>query len=258
MSSAPSLCRHPSSRAIFSERDAVERLSGRHHFELDRVVTDDASPSRRARARLPGSSSRHCRSCRRSFGRILQRLAVKIAHVLDMDVKRCCAAEHLDLAGVDRVVAQDVDDDVEPLAGRIPTDRGRAQDQRREPARVLRSAPARTAALNFRIVGQRFERQLLGDVVLVLDAVDARGRGIKRALPRLFRGFDEGPEAVVIVTCAPQRRIELEGRVVGNAGEMDDGVSQPASAFSTTAVPHVALDLDELRMVSTGFRTSSP
>ena len=67
--------------------------------------------------------------------RLLQQEQIDIRHVLDVDVGPFLrAAQHLDAAGVNRLVGEDVDDDVEPLARSVAAHRGgphRAGDEAR-------------------------------------------------------------------------------------------------------------------------------
>ena len=109
--------------------------------------------------------------------RLFEQHQIEVGHVLDVEVRaQLLAAEHGDAAVIDGVIGEDVDREIEPQPRRITAHRRRPQRNRDEIR--ARAPPPDILAhrLVFGIVGQRLERQIFGDVGLVLDAVD-RGRG---------------------------------------------------------------------------------
>ena len=86
---------------------------------------------------------------------------------------------------------------------------------------------------------------------LLLDAVHARRRGVDEAAHALvLRDLHEGQERVVVDRLA-QLRVQLEARVVGDAGQVDDRVDTGQSpSLQQPAVPDVSPDLAEARMAT--------
>src|SRR5262245_11441892 len=173
-----------------------------------------------------------------------QQQQIGVGHVLDMDVgPKLIAAEHRNLALVVAEVGQDVDDDIEPLPGRVAAHRGRPDRHGREAGLALLLQQGLAFGLELGVVGQRLEREILGHFDAFLDAVDGRRRGIDEALdPARLSGAHQRHEGVKIDR-APQLRIELEGRIVGDAGEVDHRVAAFQRLLDRFGITDVALDL---------------
>src|SRR6185503_2650849 len=102
--------------------------------------------------------------------------------------------------------------------------------------------------------GERDERMVLGHVGRVADPVDARGRGVDEPLdPRPPRDAHERLEAVV-VDGAAEPRIELEARVVRDAGEVDDRVDPLGRPPERALVPDISLYQLESRVLRQHLR----
>src|SRR4029077_14710037 len=114
------------------------------------------------------------------------------------------AAEHGDALLVDRETREDVDGQVQALAGREAAHGGGPDDHGGEVGSLVPEQDRLAHPLVLVVVGERDERMVLGDVWSIAHPVDARGRGV-----------DESPDA------GPPRDAHewLEARVVdGGAG----------------------------------------
>ena len=95
----------------------------------------------------------------------LEQELVEVDHVLDVQVRaHLRAAEHGDLAVVDRVVGQDVDRQVEPLRGRVAADRRRPDGHADEVRRLVLEQQRLAHALVLVVERERHERMVLGHV----------------------------------------------------------------------------------------------
>jgi hypothetical protein len=177
-------------------------------------------------------------------------MQIEIGHVRDMDVGALlAAAEDADLAVVDGVVGQDVDRQVEAQARAVAADRRRTQDQDGEAGRPLGQELLLAERLELRVIGQGLQLQVLGDLDALLDAIDRRGRGVDEALdPGRLGGAHQGPEGVVVDRLA-KARVELEGGIVGDAGQMDHAVAAGERITHYVGVAQVAAHLPESGML---------
>ena len=175
----------------------------------------------------------------------------RVAVVLDVQVRtQLRAAEHRDLAGVDRVVGQDVDREIEPLPRRVAAHRRRTEDHAGE-ARVRVLLQERLAhALVLVVERERHERMVLGDVGLVGHAVDRARRGVDEALHPGLLGREHHRLEGVEVDRGGQILVELEARVVRDAGEIDDGVMARHRRREFGGVADIAVDDAQVRVVS--------
>ena len=98
---------------------------------------------------------------------------IKIGHILDMQVgAELFAAEHLDAAGIDCMIGEDIDRKIQPEPRRVPANCGGPQNNRDEAGLMLPHQYVFTQSLVFRVIGQWLQRQILGDLRLVFDSVD--------------------------------------------------------------------------------------
>src|SRR5579859_4003742 len=155
-----------------------------------------------------------------------QRLDIEIGHVLDMEVRPLLlAAEDRDGAARDGVHRQDVDGKIEAQPRRPATNRGGPYNQRLEPGYALLAQDLLALGLVLGVVGERLQRQVLGDVRLLLDAVDTGRRGVDEPPhSRTLRGLDQRPKRIEVDALA-KRGVEFKARVVRDAGEMDHRVA---------------------------------
>src|SRR4029450_5289385 len=112
-----------------------------------------------------------------------------------------------------------------------------------QPARPLLLEQHLALGLELGIVGERLKRQILGHLDAVLDAVDGGRRGIDEALDLGSLGGAHQRREGVEIDRPGEIGIELERRVVGDAGEMDDGVAALQRLLDHLGVADVALDL---------------
>src|SRR3984893_5411243 len=182
--------------------------------------------------------------------RLFEQHQIEVGHVLNVQVgAQLLAAEHGDAAIIDGVIGEDVDREIEPQPRRVTAHRGGTQRHRDETRLALFLQDILAHGFVLGIVGERLERQIFGDVGLVLDAVD-RGRGrIDEALDAgVLARLHQRPEAIEIDRPA-EIGIEVEGRIVGNAGEMNHGVAAGNRFAHIRRIAQIAFDLDELRTV---------
>jgi hypothetical protein len=156
------------------------------------------------------------------------------------------APQHLDAAVVPRVGGEHVDDEVEPQPRGPAADGGRAHDDRGEPGLALLGEHGLAERLVLGVVGERLERQVLADVGFLLDAVDARRRGVHEAphAGGLGRSYERAKR--VVVDRAAERGIEVVRGIVGDAGEVHDRIDAFHRAAHHRLVADIADDLDEV------------
>ena len=102
----------------------------------------------------------------------------------------CVAAEHRDLAGVDGVVGEDVDRQVEALARRVAAHRRRPDHHAGEVRRLVLEQQRLAHALVLVVERERHQRVVLGHVRRVGHAVDRARRGVDEALHAGLLGRD--------------------------------------------------------------------
>ena len=180
---------------------------------------------------------------------VLERAHVEVRDVLDVDVGALLpAAEDGDSPVVHRVVGQDVHGQVEAEARGIAAHGGGAEHERGEAGGLRLQQHVLAEGLVLGVVGERRQGQLLGNVLLVLDPVHARAGGVDESPdPLVLRDLHEGREGVVIDGLA-QDRIELEARIVRDAGEVDHRVHPRELALEQPAVTNVPSDLTQTGM----------
>ncbi len=92
----------------------------------------------------------------------------------------------------------------------------------------------------------RQQLEILGDLLLVLDAVDAARRGVDEALDALAHGPVGELHGGEAADLPGELRIEIAARIVGDARKMDDRVD--AGQVEFVRIAHVALDDGQIRM----------
>jgi hypothetical protein len=143
---------------------------------------------------------------------------------------------------------QDVDDHVQALARRIAAHRRRPDGEGGEAGRTLLLQDALAFGLVPGVVGQRRQRHVLGHVA-GLDAVDRGRRGVDEPFdPGGLGGAHKGAEGVQVDGLA-QGRVQLERRVVGDAGQVDDGVAALKRLRNRGRVADVGLDAAQAGMM---------
>ena len=103
-------------------------------------------------------------------------------------------------------------------------------------------------AAHFRLVIFRDRQQfeVFGDLGLLLDAVNAAGRGVDETLdPHSVRPIDQLHRRQA-ADLPGQLRVEVAARIVCDARQMDDGVD--AAQIDLLGIPHVPFDDGEVRM----------
>ena len=175
-------------------------------------------------------------------GRHVEQLDVEVADVLDVDVGALLGPpEDGDAPLIDREAGEDVDGQVQPLPRRVAADGGGADDHGGEVRGLVAEQDRLAHALVLVVVGEGHERMVLGDVRSVADPIHARRRGVDEpARPRPARDAHERLEAIVVDRAA-QSRIQLEARIVRDAGEMDDRVHARGGLAQCLLVPDIRL-----------------
>ncbi len=158
------------------------------------------------------------------------------------------STEDPDSATVDSMVGQNVDDDIQALSRCVAAHRRRTDRAGDEAGFPFLLENDLALGLAFGVIGQRFERQTLGDLGIVLDAIHARRRSVDKPLhPRsLGRAYQrsEGSQ----VDGRPQIGVELKGGIVGYTGEVNDGIAAFERSRDGLWIPDVAFDLPQERV----------
>ena len=150
---------------------------------------------------------------------------IGVDHVLDVQVRpHLVAAEDRDRALVDRVVGEDVDREIEPRARAVAADGGGTHDDAGEVVGLVLPQDRLAHALELVVERERHQRVIFGDVGRIGHAIDRARRAVDEALHAgLLRGDHDRLEAVVVDGLG-QLLVELEARIVGDAGKMQHGV----------------------------------
>ena len=141
------------------------------------------------------------------------------------------------LAVAQRLHGQHVDRHVEAHARRVAAHSRRPHDLHDHVVSVGQH-DALGAHLGLVVLRDRHQLEILGHLLLVLDAIDAARGGIDEALdaaPHRTVGELHGGEAADLPS---QLGIEIAARIVGDAGEVDDGID--AVEVISSMIAHVA------------------
>ena len=147
------------------------------------------------------------------------------------------------------MIGEDVDREVEAQARAIAADRGRAQGEYGEIRTALGIQHVFAHRLELRIIGQGFEDQILGHVLLFLDAVDAGGGGVDEAFDTGGLGGAHQRLETIEIDRLAERGVEVEGRIVRDAGQMNDRVAAFERLRYVGRVAQIALYLGEVAPV---------
>ena len=171
---------------------------------------------------------------------MIEQEQIEVGDVVDVDVgPGLVAAEHGDAAVHQRLHGQHVDGDIEPLPRRIAADRGGPHDLHHHVV-LVGQHDALAAHLGLVVFGDRQQFEIFGDLLLVLDAVDAARRRIDEALDAVALGPVGELHGGKAADFPGQLGIEIAAGIVGDAREMDDGVD--AGQVDLVGVADVALD----------------
>ena len=176
-------------------------------------------------------------------GRKSEAFHIKFRAIADMEVRtELGAAENGDLSFVDGMVGEDVDREIEAQARR-PTADGRGTERERGKA-------GRAAFFEFvlahgfeaGIVGERFARQVLGDILFLLHSIDTGGRGVDESADAAVLGNVDKRQEGLVVDRAAEGGVELEAGVVRNAGEVNDGVAAGQRFFEESGIAQISFE----------------
>jgi len=176
-------------------------------------------------------------------GRQGEAFHIKFRAIADMEVRaELGAAEDRDLAFVDGMVGQDVDREVEAQARRPSADGRGTERERGEAGRAAFFEFVLAHGFEAGVVGERFARQVFGDILLLLHAIDAGGRGVdESADAAVLSDIDKRQEGFVIDRAA-KGWIELEAGVVRDAGEMNDGIAARQRFFEERGIAQISFE----------------
>ena len=150
---------------------------------------------------------------------------------------------------VDRVIGEDVDRQIEPRARAVAADRRRTDHDAGEVVGLVLPQQRLAHALELVVERERHQRMVLGHVGRVADAVDRARRAVDEALHAGRFGREHHRLEAIVVDGLGQLLVELEARIVRDAGEMQDGVLTLQRLGQPRRVADVALDHAQVRAV---------
>ena len=151
---------------------------------------------------------------------------IKFGTVSDMEIgPKLTAAEDSYFAFVDSVVSEDVDREVEAQAGRPSANGGWAKGERGETGSAAFFQFVLAHGFEAGVVGKRLARQILGNILFLLDPIHTGGGGVDETLNATVLGDIHKRHEGIVIDRAAQTGIELEAGVVGNAGEVNNSIA---------------------------------
>ena len=186
-------------------------------------------------------------------GRQGEAFHIQFGAIADMEVRtELGAAEDRDLAFVDGMVGEDVDGEVEAQARRPSADGRGTERERGEAGRAAFFEFVLAHGFEAGVVGERFARQVLGDILFLLHSIDAGGRGVDESADAAVLGNIDKRQEGLVIDRAAEGGVELEAGVVRNAGEVDHSVAAGQRFFEERGIAQISFEEFQIQAMGGG------